>query len=607
LSTKIKSWLLPAFLILFGGDAFGIGFQDASSKASQLILSENPKWISLLHINSNGPQIQDKRFILSGSEFSPEQELNKTLALFFEQPHAAQCRFPARYFFLDHFLDLESFGLKKSEYCTDLKKYKDYVPFEQLNLIYASEVLASASSMMGHSFLNAKGYNINQSEVSHSISFFTELDSFNPAALIYDGLVSGMKGLFIVRPFDKDLVHYSQTEGRNIWSYTLDINDFDRQLIKLHIWELKELDIEYLFQSYNCATLTLNILSIANFALKNEEILFVSPLDVVKAANKYQMIKNIGVELSDDWGLKMLEHEIDPVLGQRIESMVFQGNTVQFSELEPESKRIEVEYLSYLIKNDIVKSKLTEQRISELSEIVVSNTSDSLDFDLSQFKNPINTPQDSILSTSLISRSGNTAIDFSFLPASHYLYGDNRQYFSESELKIGELTIRVLPDKANLKLQSLTLYSFRSLAPSSKIVPKVSGNFYLGYRQISDEELEENGFFDLSGGVGKSVKPHNDILLFSSIDLGLATDLSDTFIYVKPSIGAILNTISNGKILVEYSLTAGQFNKKNVKHSLLTELAWFGLKGWTFRLANEFSKISSVKENELQLGVGFHF
>jgi hypothetical protein len=607
LSTKIKNWLLPVFLILFGSDAFGTGFHDASKKASQLILSENPQWISLLHINSNGPQIQDKRFILSGADFSPKKELHRTLALFFEPSHAAQCRFPARYFFLDHFLDLESFGLKKSESCTDLKKYRDYVPFAELNLIYASEVLASASSMMGHSFLNAKGTNINQSQVSHSISFFTELDSFNPAALIYDGLVSGMKGLFIVRPFNKDLVHYSQTEGRNVWSYTLDINDFDRQLIKLHIWELKDLDIEYLFQSYNCATLTLHILSIANSALKNEEILFVSPLDVVKAANKYRMIKKTGVELADDWGLKMLEHEIDPVLGQRIESMVLQGNTFQLSKLEPETKRIGVEYLSYLIKNDIVKSKLTKQRISELSEIVVNNTSDLLNFDLSQFKNPINTPQDSVLTTSLVTKSENTAIDFSFLPASHYLYGDNRQYFSESELKIAELTIRVVPGKTNLKLQSLTLYSFRSLAPSSKIVPKFSGNFYLGYRQITDEYLKESGFIDLSGGVGKSVKPHNDILLFSSIDVGLATDLSDIFIYAKPSIGAIINTVSNGKFLVEYSVTAGQFNRQNVKQSLLTEFAWFGLEGWIFRLANEFSKTPSAKENELQLSVGFYF
>lgn len=598
---------MPAFLVLFGCDAFGIGFEDASFKATQLILAENPKWISLLHINANGPQIQDNRFILSGPEFSPEKELNRTLALFFDQPNTAQCRFPARYFFLDHFLDLESFGLKKSKYCTELKKYEDYVPFEQLNLIYASEVLASASSMMGHSFLNAKGANINQSQVSHSISFFTELDSFNPAALIYDGLVAGMKGLFIVRPFDKELVRYSQTEGRNVWSYTLDINDFDRQLIKLHIWELKELKIKYLFQSYNCATLTLHILSIANAALKYEEMLFVSPLDVVKAVDKHRMIKKIGVELADDWGLKMLEQEIDPVLGRRVESMVFQGNTFQFSELAPEAKRIAVEYLSYLIKNDIVKSKITEQQISTLSEIVVNNTTESLDLDLSQFKNPINTPQDSILSTKLVSRSENTAIDFSFLPASHYLYGDNRQYFSESELKIGELTIRVMPDRANLKLQSLTIYSFRSLAPSSKIVPKLSGNFYLGYRQILDEKLEEKGFFDLSGGIGKSVKPHSDILLFSAIDVGLATDLSDTFIYAKPSIGAILNTVSDGKIIVEYSLTAGQFNKKNVKQSLLTEFAWFGLKDWTFRLAHEFSKTLSTKENEVQLGIEFHF
>lgn len=605
--SKILSWLLPALLILVTSKALGNELQLTIDKAVDLRLYENPKWISLLHIKNGQSQIKDKKFALSSESFSPKNELEATLRFLFDDLLSAQCRFPARYFFLNHHLDLEPLGLNSAITCPELQKYKEYVPYDQLNLIYASEVLASASSMMGHSFLNAKGVNLNQSQVSHSISFFTEFESFNPAKLIYDGLVSGMKGLFIVRPFEKDLKRYSQTEGRNVWSYGLNISDFDLKLIKLHIWELKDVEIEYLFQSYNCATLTLYILSIANPALVDEDILFVSPLDVIKAVNKHGMIKNVGVELSDDWALKMLEQEIEPNLGAQIESLVFKNKPVSFDTLDPKSKRFAVEYLSQLLKNEVVKSNLTDEQISALTEVATINKDDSLDFDLSHFKNPIKTPQDSVFTSSVVMNSDRTSMDFSFLPASHYLYGDNRQYFSESELRIGEISVRIDTDSNNVKLQSLTLYSFRSLAPSSRIVSKYSGSFYLGYRQILDQNFNENGFFNLSGGMGKSIKAHKDVLLYGNLDVGLAANKSDVYLYAEPNIGAIINLVGDSKVLFEYRLSAGQYDTDKIQQSFSTQYSWFAAQDWTVLLAHKVSKIQSMQSNQFQISVGFHF
>lgn len=598
---------MPAYFLLFTAGVLGVDFQTAQKQAAKLKLHENTKWLALLHLKNNHPQITDPRFILSSHNFSPKNELDETLALIFSDASTAKCRFPARYYLLNHFLNFDSQQEADKSDCADLLRYKKYVPFDEINLIYASEVLASASSMMGHSYLNAKGLNLNQTPVSHSISFFTEFDSFNPAVLIYDGLISGMNGFFIVRPHEQDLHRYSQVEGRNVWSYSLDIDDFDRMLIKLHIWELKDVEIAYLFQSYNCATLTLNILSIANPALPNEDILFVSPLDVVKAADKYGMIKKIGVELSDDWALKMLEQEVEPQLGQDIESLVFEGKHLSFDGIDPKPKRIAVEYLSHLITNEAVKENLSEQQLSVLSDIVDSHLDDSLDFDLSQFKNPLATKQDSIVTTSFVVNQDDTAIDFSFLPASHYLYGDNRQYFSESELKIGEITLRAQTQSNNIKLQSFTLYSFRSMAPSSRILPKYSGGFYMGYRQILDRSLDETGFFDLSGSIGKSARIHKDILLFSNLELGLAANTSDAFVYATPSVGAIVNVVGDSKIVFEYKLRSGQPDSNYISHSVSTEYAWFGIEDWTLRVGHSYLKTDTTHRNEVQLGLSWHF
>lgn len=586
-----------------------MNLQEAIEKAELLRLDENSKWLALLHLKKNTPQITDSDFILSSNHFSSKNELRQTLTIFFDEHSNGKCRFPARYFLLNHYIQFDTTDKVDRLNCEALDEYKSHVPFDELNLIYASEVVSSASSMMGHSFLNAKGKNLNQNSVSHSISFFTELDTFNPFSLIYNGLISGMNGFFIVRPFEKDLNHYSKVEGRNVWSYTLDINDFDRKLIKLHIWELKDIDIEYLFQSYNCATLTMHILSLANMNIIKEDILFVSPLDVVKAAKKYGMIKKIGVQLSDDWALKMLEQEIDPILGQKIEAMIFEGRDFSFENIDQKSKRVAIEYLSYLTKNKVIKSNLTEKRLLELSDMITANIDDSLDFDLSQFKNPINTQQDSILSSSFVLDSNTTAMDITFLPASHYLYGDNRQYFSESELKISELTLRVgKKDKdPNPRLQSFTLYSFKNIVPSSHILPKYSSAFYMGYRQRLDENLNENGFYDISGGIGKSIKMHKDILIFSHLEIGLAGNTSDKIIYAEPSVGTIMNVIGDGKVVIEYQLSGEPYSTKGITQSLSTKYAWFGVKDWTFHVTYNYYKNSFLKRDELQLGISKHF
>lgn len=597
---------MPAFLFL-SFNSFASDTRTAFNKALQLNLDSNPKWLSLLHIKNDQPQITDSRFILSDDNFSPAKELEKTLEFFFEAPDVAKCRFPARYMFLDHYLDLQNYGVLPAEDCPELTRYKKYVPYDQLNLIFASEVLASASSMMGHSFLNATGKNFNNTEVSHSISFFTEFDSFNPAVLIYDGLVAGMKGLFIVRPFEKDLNRYSQSEGRNVWSFSLDINDFDRDLIKLHIWELKDVEIEYLFQSYNCATLTLYILSIANPELIKEDILFVSPLDVAKAASKYGMIKDIGVELSDDWALKMLEQEIDRKVGKNIEDMVFKNENVQLDHLDQNSRRFAVEYLSRLIENEKVKSNLSEKRLLELTELADANLDSSVDFDLSEFKNPLKTPQDSLFAVSYVQNSDDKAIDLTILPASKYLYGDNRQYFSESELKIGELSVRVDTDSANTKLQSLTLYAFKTLAPSSDILPKYSGSFYLGYRQLLDKDLHENGYLNLSGGIGKSKRFHKDILLFAHVDFGMAAKPSNTYFYAEPAVGAIINLIADSKVMLEYKMTTEQNDLQTSIQALKTQYSWYGQDNWTLQLSHTYLKTSSTKDNEILFSVARHF
>jgi len=45
-----------------------------------------------------------------------------------------------------------------------------------------------------------------------------------------------MSGFFIVRPYQNDLLRYSEKEQRNVFEYELALTELDEKLIKFHIW-----------------------------------------------------------------------------------------------------------------------------------------------------------------------------------------------------------------------------------------------------------------------------------------------------------------------------------------------------------------------------------
>ena len=604
---KLKSWLTLALFFLPLIHSYAADSQLSIDKAAQLKLANHKKWQSLLHLKNDRPQITDPKFLLTSGNFSLEAEMNETIKLIHANSSQAACRFPARYLFLSQYLDLNSNELTLTLDCPEFKKYQDFVPFDEVKLIFASEVLSSASSMMGHTFLNVSGTNSNLNTVSHSISFFTEFDTLNPFKLIYEGIIGGMKGFFIVRPYSVDLAQYSNKEGRNIWSYNLDLTVSDRQLIKYHIWELKNIDIHYLFQNYNCATLTLYILSIADAKLRNEENLYVSPVDVVKAAEKNGLITGKVVTLANDWALNMLYQEMNSSLVDIVESHVFQNTRLAFSSLDLQSRLLAQEYLSLLINKPEIKQHIGDKRYVELAALVSKFDSSQLVFDLTRYKDPVKSPQDTIIGANASYFSGQTNLNLTFLPASHHLYGDNRQFFAESELKIGETALRLDLKKQKISLQSLTLYSVKSYIPSTKNIPQLSGSFFMGYRHQLNDNLNEKAVLELSGSFGKTFRLHRDIMVYAMFGLGMAANPKQAFLYFEPHIGTIINIVGDTKAIIEHRVSLGQFDSDALKHTSSLTYAWYGINNTTVNFSFKSDAIEDLRKNTISLGVDYHF
>ncbi|WP_459782668.1 lipoprotein N-acyltransferase Lnb domain-containing protein, partial [Photobacterium sp. R1] len=78
-----------------------------------------------------------------------------------------------------------------------------------ISLAYASENLMSPSSFMGHTFIKLSE---NETDPGHAVSFFTEVDGFNLPKIMFDSLVVGKEGYFIVSPYQESLNFYKDIE-----------------------------------------------------------------------------------------------------------------------------------------------------------------------------------------------------------------------------------------------------------------------------------------------------------------------------------------------------------------------------------------------------------
>jgi len=218
--------MIRRFILLFIFPVFLYSSQqELLRKTNFLKLYQKNEWKALLHYD-NGLKINDKKYILS-KKFSLKNELDATIKSFYDKEEKykdinnhPQCRFPARFLFITHELNITTNEFPKIE-CRDFQTYKDKAPSDNISLIYVSEKVNNPSSMMGHTFLKYSGKNDKGREVEHAITFYTIIDTPNPLVLIYQNLIPGMKGMFALQPYQSIIKQYTQIENRNVWEYRL--------------------------------------------------------------------------------------------------------------------------------------------------------------------------------------------------------------------------------------------------------------------------------------------------------------------------------------------------------------------------------------------------
>jgi hypothetical protein len=541
-------------------------------------LYNSNRWKALLHYDDK-LYIKDKRFILSNN-FSLKNELDATIKSFYAPKenypninNHPQCRFPARFLFITHELNISKDEFPKIN-CPAFNIYNLKAPADKISLVYASENVKNPTSMMGHTFLKFSGINYQNRKVNHAITFYTVIQSQNPLTLLYQNIFSGMKGMFALQPYRIILTQYTQRENRNVWEYQLKLSNYQKKLIYYHVWELKDVKMKYFFTSYNCSTVIYYALSLANPKIYNDRKLWISPLNTVKYLYKYNLFQKATLIPSDEWLVKMIEENSNQNSINKVKEIVNNKKYEDINNLNFYSLKLLSAYTNLLYNNKKI-DKITKNKIEKKVDEKLEK-SDKI-FDISHYKSPNKIPPERQFELGYARINNNNYIKLSFLPASHLLNDNNREYFGESELKIGYLSI--LANDSNIELNDFTLYGMKSYIPYDTLTNDLSYQFELALKKDYTKSFDYKNSLKIDGGMGIDFLIAKDINLFFMLNGGIGYNTKEqTHLFFNPEIGGMIYEIFNMKTFISYqSLFIGTtkiYNKYTLKHNIFLNQNW---------------------------------
>lgn len=298
-STCFLLSLLSFSLLLKEARAESAYLAELQQRARAKNTAQSPGWLRLLHYHvrplglGSRSLADDPGFFNSPSGASdPEAELRATLAAFFEPQNletpeqAAQCRFVARFRWLQDELDIDSSLLPRHR-CERFKEFVQALGPQGVSLIFPSAYLNNPSSMFGHTLLRIDGENSRDDVhlLSYAASYAANTGNDGGVLFAVKGLAGGYPGIFSVEPYYERVKAYSDIESRDIWEYRLSFTQEETLKVLEHLWELRQTAFDYYFFDENCSYHILSLLEHARPTLRLSEQFqwYAIPSDTVQA------------------------------------------------------------------------------------------------------------------------------------------------------------------------------------------------------------------------------------------------------------------------------------------------------------------------------------
>lgn len=550
--------ILFFFLLFFSAFFKPLLASNTLQEALDKKLYESIAWQNLLHIKSNhASYINDSNFLLSSQDFSPKNELEKTVELFSKNPKNI-CQFPARFLWLSKHLDFDKnkYNLKQ---CEDFQNYLEQMPTQTISLVFVSQEVSSLSSMMGHAFFKLQSQNPNQ--ITKAITFYPDIQTNNIPSLAFNSTLFELKGNFIIQDYKKQEKEYLQKENRNIWEYELELTSYQKELLIYHFWEVSHTALPYNFIHYNCGTLMNIFLNIALDSVDTHFNPWITPKDVAIRVYRQNLITKTSLTPFKQWELYNNQLKVSKTSEQSIVNAINRQDINELKQLINNKENNVLFALSYAEYLYYKTNQKTQQEYQELKEsILKQQTNNVSDF---SYKNPIESPYDTQISFS--KRSKDSALYLDILPTTNTLFDNNKEYFGESHLKIANLRLAI---DDTLKLDELTLFSMKTLIPYDKYSKPLSKELEISYTKNYDKELKAHHTYNHFIAIGHTLQLSEALLTYYLLGVGIGYGKSELYGYANQELGVMLYENKYSKTNLRFETAYNYFNNDTFNHTL---------------------------------------
>ncbi len=489
--------------------------------ARDLHLSSQPTWRVLLHYHkriSGGwhSEVDAPYFFMSREgKHSPSRELEATLAaMFAKQPRKPMrlipaCRFVARRQWLEEALGSASVDLPKPD-CPEFDTYRKFFSSDELTLIFPAAHPNSPSSAFGHTLLrlDRSGQNPALHMLNQSINFAAEVpEDVNPLSYAFSGIGGGFKGKFHILPYHIKLREYGQVDNRDIWEYTLALDQRQIDHILAHAYEMLIAWYNYYFFRENCAYQLLSLLE-AGFPerrLTNDFPLWSIPVDTIKALDKAGLIKRRRYVGSLGRKIRLRQHNLSPSQVEMAQAFTRSDHPIQFpegsysSEQQAETLDLASDYLRFRRLNGggpVTRLSHRERLILKKRSAIRTATRD-LSLPVPRFS-PDQGHGTARLLWAVESLQGEHQVEFQFRPAYHDFLDPSPGYGDNISIDFGSTSIGFRSGKQPF-FKQFTLLDIQSIEPRDAFFKPISWRTRIAW---SRPDYAAKSRFTLLGGGG---------------------------------------------------------------------------------------------------------
>ncbi|MDH5636873.1 MAG: DUF4105 domain-containing protein [Nitrospinota bacterium] len=490
------------------------------AQAVEKSLHRSRPWRALLHykpaLNGSESLIDDLLFFMApDGKSNPRGELEATIRGFFttdlEGEDHPQCRFPARFHWLDRELSLKS-AVPKAQ-CLKLEKALKDIDPSSVSMIFASAHINSPASMFGHPLLRIDSQK-KSALLAQAVNYSAQTPEKRGVLFAFYGIFGYYNGLYSILPYYEKVAEYNDFDMRSLWEYQLDINAQESRMMIRHLWELTDKFSYYYFFDENCAYIVLFLLEAVrpSLDLTSGWNNYVIPVDTFRRVLDAGIVTGVTyrpskmakmMAIANSMSGKAIQTSRDIATGKSEP-----GESIQALENDDSRKRA-LDLAAELLQRRYAEKKI-EKKDYQRTFLATLRQRGALGGDpppISPITTPVRPDQGHLSGSFNLGYESNDGpkgnrVTFSMRPALHDIMDPQDGYVEGSQIEFFSLSFSFQPLESKLWFERADLVSIVSLTPVNNLFFPMSWrvNFGLNRREFANENVSEAFFLNAGGG-----------------------------------------------------------------------------------------------------------